>query len=145
METIMKIFKALIALSMTLVASSPALAMLTSDQMDQIDRMMASSGYYSSGSSNYGRLDKSTSSTSTIQASTGKNYAVVAVCDADCSDIDIRVTDKYGDVVGEDVDNTDMALILFRANYSGTYTLKTTMYNCQTSYCMYRTKTYIER
>lgn len=140
----MKIFKVFITLGTVLLGLPSALAMTTSDQIDQIDIMMANNGY-SSGSSNYGRLDKNTSTTSTLQASAGKNYFVVSVCDTDCRDIDVQVTDKYGDIVGKDADSTDMALVQFRANYSGTYTVKTTMYNCQTSYCMYRTKSYVDR
>lgn len=139
----MKILKTLITVAAVSLTLPSAFAMTTSEQIELVDDIMDNGGYYPFGNSHQGTLAQSASTTSNLQASAGKRYTVAAVCDTDCSDIDIRVTDKYGDIVGEDADATDQAVIQFKANYSGNYTIKTTMFNCEANYCFYRTKSYV--
>jgi|25_taG_2_1085351.scaffolds.fasta_scaffold00236_9 hypothetical protein len=142
----MKTLKTFVSILIVSLTMPSALALTTAEQIEAIDALMARSGYYPTQSNNYSsKLTKSSSANSTMQGSAGTTYAVAAVCDDDCGDIDVEVSDKYGDTVGKDNDSSYLAVTNFKANYSGNYTIKTTMYNCSTSYCIYRLKVYAQR
>lgn len=75
----------------------------------------------------------------------GREYGFLAVCDDDCSDLDVIVYDKNGDEVVRDFDDDDYPAVYFTAEYSGNYTVETIMRKCSTSVCAARTRGFVEQ
>lgn len=146
MENDMKIFKAFVAaLAVSMVVPS-ALGASTLEIADANDSVMAIGDYYPTGNGDLsGVIGADGTEKGTMYFSSNTSYAVTGVCDMDCSDIDVYIYDKYGDLVAEDADASDTAIATFRANYTGAYTVKTRMYKCSTSVCVYRVRSYVRR
>ncbi|NEP19825.1 MAG: hypothetical protein F6J97_23550 [Leptolyngbya sp. SIO4C1] len=68
--------------------------------------------------------------------SMGENHAFVAECDSDCADLDLRIYDEYGRLVGEDTTPDSYAEVLIRnIEANETYQVDITMYDCDAAYC----------
>ena len=63
-------------------------------------------------------------------------YRAVAVCDGDCSDVDLMVTDEAGEVLGMDVLDDDVPIVDFKTP-GGPVGLSVKMILCQTDVCYY--------
>ncbi|MEO1347867.1 MAG: hypothetical protein AAFW84_03575 [Cyanobacteria bacterium J06635_15] len=71
-----------------------------------------------------------------IDLSMGDNHAFVGECDSDCSDLDLRVYDDYGRLVGEDSTSDSYAEVYLSGVEVGeTYQVEITMYDCDAPYC----------
>jgi hypothetical protein len=73
----------------------------------------------------------------TVTLSAGFSYALFAVCDVDCSDIDLSLFDGMGDLIVEDTEIDDAPVIEFTVTGSGDFTLDVTMFECSTEPCYY--------
>jgi hypothetical protein len=67
----------------------------------------------------------------------GRQYLLVGVCDADCSDMDLRLTSPGGSVVAQDVETDDTPVLQFTAPASGSYRVRVMMATCTTNPCYY--------
>ncbi|WP_018632863.1 hypothetical protein [Neomegalonema perideroedes] len=65
----------------------------------------------------------------------GGRYAVVAVCDVDCSDVDLQVTDSAGSEAASDYSVSDTAFARFEASETGSFGIQVRMYGCQAPAC----------
>lgn len=65
----------------------------------------------------------------------GESYAVVAVCDLDCSDVDLQILDSSAEEAASDFGLSDTAIARFSVEESGSYTLQTRMYGCEAPAC----------
>ncbi len=73
----------------------------------------------------------------------GVNYFIPAVCDGDCSDMDLRIfsTDNTT-AVAEDTADDDVPMLNFTAPKSGRYMLAVDMAKCSASICYYGFRVY---
>lgn len=70
-------------------------------------------------------------------------YGGVAVCDFDCSDVDLAVYDARGDLVSDDVLEDDFPIVNFEvAEGGGTFTFEVRMVDCSTDTCGYGFRLY---
>lgn len=65
-------------------------------------------------------------------------YALVAVCDDDCDDLDLRVYDAGGREVGRDLASDDEPLVLTRPARSQRYSVAVIMASCDWNPCRYQ-------
>ncbi len=65
----------------------------------------------------------------------GGRYAVVAVCDVDCSDVDLQIVDAAGLEIGSDYSVSDTAFARFGAQETGSFGIQVRMYGCQAPAC----------
>lgn len=84
-----------------------------------------------------GRLDDSATDSWSFQLSAGTTYMVIGACDEDCSDLDIAVRDEAGDVVAQDNLDDDAPVVTFTPSRSGRFSIRTSMYECNASYCYF--------
>ncbi len=84
-----------------------------------------------------GALDASETEDVWIDLRGGSEYAIVAVCDNDCDDIDLYIYDEDGDEVDSDVSVDDVPVLEIRPRRAGEYRVKVRMYNCETEPCYY--------
>jgi hypothetical protein len=67
----------------------------------------------------------------------GATYAIVGVCDEDCSDIDLELYDNNGNSISVDRANDDYPIVRVTPAWTGQFNLEVDMYNCSASYCYY--------
>lgn len=68
----------------------------------------------------------------------GVRYTVVAVCDAECVDLDLRVHAPGGeDVLDEDVSTDDVPVLTFTATRDGPHPVSVIMSECRAEMCYF--------
>jgi len=69
-------------------------------------------------------------------------YAFTATCDNDCTDIDLKLFNRRGELQVEDTDPDDIPQIVFTPPASGTYRLSVVMFRCTIEPCRYDVNQY---
>ncbi|MFM2042731.1 MAG: hypothetical protein RLY86_1307 [Pseudomonadota bacterium] len=127
------------------VMAPPALAnnyeAVVRDQLTSAAQVLRAQGF-TLVDTHVDRMNANSTDSFTIALSKGVTYNVLAVCDQDCSDIDLQLVDSAGDVVEEDMTTDDIPMVLTRAVYTGEHTIKVQMYNCSNSPCFYGVAVY---
>jgi len=127
------------AFAETLEAPEPYMTQLT-------QQMVHYSQQYMSGkelsAAQTGALAQGGKDQLTIELDSGGSFSFLAVCDSDCSDIDLRVYDPSGNLVGEDVLLDDYPVVSFTAARSASYTVEVIMATCTQSPCFYAVGTF---
>ncbi len=72
----------------------------------------------------------------------GMDYQIHAVCDNDCRDIDMRVTDENNNEVGSDVSSSDRPTVQVVPRWTGTFNVHITMAQCAVAPCYFATQLY---
>lgn len=68
----------------------------------------------------------------------GRRYRIVAACDDECEDLDLRALAADGEaVLGEDVEADARPVLSFVADASGPHLLSVTMAGCKTGFCAF--------
>lgn len=67
----------------------------------------------------------------------GVSYAVVAACDEDCSDLDMRLLDPAGREVGSDVEPDDTPVIEIVSDKTGEFRVRIEMAECANAPCAF--------
>ncbi len=83
-----------------------------------------------------GGLSQGASAEFTLTMPAGKTGIVMAICDGDCSDLDLRVTSGSREV-GSDLEPDDAPMVMLE-NVSGRLTVKVEMAACSVAPCGYR-------
>lgn len=118
------------------------MASLTS-QLAQIETELGSRGYRASHEPTWGMLDSREAEDTLVSLKAGQSYAVVAVCDYDCDDIDLALYDRNGQTAEVDEDESDIAVVSYRPIASGDHTIRVRMYSCEVEPCGYGIKVYV--
>ena len=92
----------------------------------------------------YGRLEEGDDEELQMRVRAGQTYIFVGVCDENCSDLDIIVTDEDGDELESDVELDDTPMVMFEAKTSGTITVTVSMATCGDD-CHYGMGIYTDR
>lgn len=74
--------------------------------------------------------------------SKGQGYAFVAVGDDNANDVDLQLVDSNGDVVAEDNDTDESAVVTFSPRQKARYYARVVMYGCQAEECDYAVGVY---
>jgi hypothetical protein len=98
---------------------------------------MAAYGYTLMDVASTGLLNASDSTTVPLNLPNGYEYALMGVCDNDCSDLDLSVL-KSGIELAVDTSRDDWPVVGVTTTGSGGYEVKVTMYQCTTTNCGYQ-------
>jgi hypothetical protein len=115
-----------------LPASLPAL--VRTDLVRARERLLAQ-GYRAEGELLSGSLAPRATEPRTVTLQAGVRYAIVAVCDQACADIDLRILDASGAALAEDADIGDTAVLEFTARTTGAYRLEVILFDCREATC----------
>ncbi len=110
---------------------------LIQEQLKVAERLVAAEGYQPRQEHVVGSVELGETVTQSIRLGNGGNYMVIAVCDADCSDVDLAVYDSERKLVGSDNDESDVAIAQVATAAAGGFTAEVTMYSCAVSPCFY--------
>lgn len=106
-------------------------------QIEQVEEHLATSGYRLSDEAFTGSLNEGAHESIPLTLEPGREYMIVAVCDVDCSDIDLRLQDDTGNEVTADVELDDLPIVEAAPRESTTYSVQVIMANCTTEPCFY--------
>lgn len=73
----------------------------------------------------------------TLTLRAGTAYAIIAVCDNDCTDIDLRIYDENDKEIDSDVQDDDNPIVTVSPAADGKFRLKVIMAKCSTSPCFF--------
>lgn len=109
-------------------------------------KLLAGLGDYEQIYDNYinlmegGRVD-----TLKIPLDAGVNYAIIGVCDQDCTDLDFILYDDNGNQIGTDREVDNFPVVSANPRWSATFTLKVDMYQCRNAPCYFGVGVFGER
>lgn len=103
---------------------------------------MQRQGYLPTGGPMTGSLNDDADASVLVSLIAGVQYAIVGVCDNDCTDVDLQVFSGDNTKIGEDLDTDDTPVVVMRAAYSGQYRVRVMMATCNTSPCYYGVQVY---
>jgi hypothetical protein len=92
-------------------------------------------GYQAEGELLSGAVADDATDQRTISLEAGAQYAILAVCDEGCSDIDLRISDAADSTLAEDTRPDDTPVLEFTAPASGQYDLDLIMFTCRERSC----------
>jgi hypothetical protein len=130
-------FIALAAIAAALV-SAPAQAQeeIVTTQLDSAAVLMAGQGFTPADDAVRGALDDGEDEEFELELEAGTQYFVVGVCDGDCSDLDLVLTDSDGEEVEADREMDDVPMLAIEGQ-SGTFVLSVQMADCSADPCYY--------
>lgn len=67
----------------------------------------------------------------------GMNYAIIGVCDKDCTDLDIKLYDENDHLIASDTSDDDKPLVSVTPRWTGQFRILVSMYKCSSSPCYY--------
>ncbi|MCS7031269.1 MAG: hypothetical protein NZL92_07050 [Gloeomargarita sp. SKYG116] len=67
----------------------------------------------------------------------GIEYVIVAVCDQDCRDMDLRLYDENGYLIDEDVALDDIPIVTVIPRRTATFRIQAIMSHCAARNCVY--------
>lgn len=102
-----------------------------------VTNLLAQEGFSPSHDYEIGSLLDGTNDYLTLFLRGNKKYAIIAICDEDCKDIDIKVFDDNNNLVAIDEKKDATPIVTISPRWSGKFTIKVSMYNCIENYCYY--------
>jgi S1-C subfamily serine protease len=113
-------------------------------QIDQLEAMLVAEGATSgSRAVETGALGVGESTEITVRLEAGAAYALLGVCDVDCSDIDLGLYAPDGTLIDDDVRDSDLPYVVYVAATSGSYRIRVTMAHCDVAPCRYGVATFV--
>ncbi len=83
----------------------------------------------------YEYLDDSETDYFNLSLDSGLDYKIVAVCDEDCSDIDMWIYDSSGNLIDADELDDDTPIVDVTPRWDGKFKIKIKMYECTREPC----------
>jgi len=105
--------------------------------LDAFSEAVAEQGYTATGEDWVSALGASETEEQVVTLGGGADYAIVAVCDEDCDDMDLAVYDPNGNMVDEDVESDANPVLEINGARSGQYRVEVRMYQCSSEPCYY--------
>lgn len=90
----------------------------------------------------FGALEEDAKENYTLSVRRGGSYMIIGVCDNDCSDLDIRVYNTAGDLIGEDKLEDDAPIVELVPTASGRVRVEVEMYKCSEEPCYFAVEVY---
>ena len=92
-------------------------------------------GYTADREPMMGSLNNAANEGMMVNLQGGVRYAIVGVCDNDCTDVDLRIWAPDGAKLAEDILTDDTPVLEFTATVTGQYRLSVEMATCSTNPC----------
>lgn len=84
-----------------------------------------------------GKLAQGASAPYTMQLNAGNEYTIVALCDEDCLDINLSITDMYGNEIAADMKEDNYPLITLTPPFTGKFQANASIQNCSADFCYF--------
>ena len=105
--------------------------------LKRASKTLTDKGYEQTHDTQIGKLADDDNESFTLTLHSGTSYALVGVCDNDCTDLDLVLYDADDDQVDSDVATDDYPLVRVTPHETQRYRVKVIMATCKTSPCWY--------
>jgi hypothetical protein len=105
--------------------------------MRQVEDALAERGYHRTGEVRAGSLTQGERESISVTLRAGFDFAIVGLCDNDCSDLDLRLFNQSGAEVDADIETDDSPVVELTPRRSGPYRVEIVMVSCSASPCFY--------
>ncbi|HYK05461.1 MAG TPA: hypothetical protein VE974_27160 [Thermoanaerobaculia bacterium] len=106
-------------------------------QLSLVEATMEEHGFDKTHNFQVDALQSDGTDTFTVRLNDDVEYRIVAVCDHDCGDIDIRLFDENANEVAKDTENDDVPVVSITPRWTGRFKIHIRMYDCKVSPCFY--------
>jgi hypothetical protein len=137
-----------IALALTVGSAAPTAAQ-TGEYREQLDSQIRAAlalytdnGFTIYGGPFYGGLAEDETMSLTVTLIGGKKYVIGGVCDTDCSDLDLEVSNSNGASIGEDSADDDVPMVEVSPRATGPVTVTVKMFKCEAAPCFFAVEVY---
>jgi hypothetical protein len=110
---------------------------LTHRQMEQVISTAQRRGFALTSQYYRGSLDDGRITEVNVTLASNDEQMIAAVCDGDCSDIDLSVYETDGREIGSDRGNDDYPLVFVPTGHAGAHRVRVSMANCHVNPCRY--------
>ena len=117
-----------------LFLAAPAQSQVVQVQLDSATVLMASQGFAPIGFPANGSLDDGENATLELHLNEG-SYMIVGVCDQDCTDLDLVLTQQTGREVAADREMDDVPMLIAEIGTAGRHVLSVNMAGCSVEPC----------
>jgi hypothetical protein len=107
------------------------------DQLNRAGSFLSDNGYTMTHELKTGSLRDDASEFFSLELDAGKSYAVVGVCDGDCTDMDLQLFSPEGQQMSSDMKTDDVPIVEAHPTQTARYRVKVLMAACTTSPCFY--------
>ncbi|HYR07037.1 MAG TPA: hypothetical protein VEQ60_04700 [Longimicrobium sp.] len=127
--------------------STPAQAQpaIIASQLSNVDSIMESRGFVPADEAVLGTLAEGDDEEFELEFENGTDYVVWGVCDLECSDLDLVLTDASGNEVDADREMDDKPLLVRQDQPGGTFVLAVQMATCGSDECHYAVRVFRSR
>jgi hypothetical protein len=134
----------LVAVAALLVlAAAPAGAQnIIRVQLDSATAVVGRQNYQPYGTAESGNLARGRSSEFSVSLAPGK-YIIAAVCDGDCDDLDLYVSNTAGSVGSDELED-DVPMVEFTVEQAGLHTVRVSMAACSAEPCAWGAKIFAQ-
>ena len=135
---------ALAAVAAALVSAPAQAQNIITTQLDSAVVLMRGQGFTPADDPVLGTLAQGDDEEFELELEAGSQYFVVGVCDGDCSDLDLVLTDSDGDEVEADREMDDVPMLAIDGQ-SGNFVLTVQMATCGARECHYGVRVFRSR
>jgi len=142
----MKLSLIVLAAAAAAMFSSPAQAQpaIITTQLDSAVVLMRGNNFSPVDEPVTGTLPQGEDEEFELDLEEGSSYFVVGVCDGDCSDLDLVLTNRAGEEVESDREMDDVPMLAIEGQ-SGSFVLSVQMATCSSSQCHYGVRVFRSR
>jgi hypothetical protein len=127
--------------ALTLALAAPAQAneyeAVVRAQLEAVKAIGEGEGFRHAFDDHYDLLGNQASDEYSFELKSGREYFIAAVCDQDCSDLDLKLFDENDNVIAEDALVDDAPIVRVTPRWSGKFRLNVTMFDCGNAPCFY--------
>ena len=130
------------AAALAMLAAGPAAAQtgVVDQLLTRADNAYDQHGYAVAGWEKQSLLRNGAEESFSITLTGGTEYSLIGVCDADCENLDLYVTDDKGVEVTRDVEEDDFPVVYIKRG--GTFRVRAVMTKCTDAPCAFGIKAY---
>jgi hypothetical protein len=140
---------ALAALAAMTLAASPAAAQVPdpyarelAQRLSRAETVLVENGYARAAGPFAADLRGGDQRQFSLMMRAGQDYRVVGVCESRCRDLDLRVFDANGRLIGQDVLEDNVPVVHVRPRTTGRHTVEVTMVRCAQAPCWFAFNVY---
>lgn len=127
-----------------LLLATPAAAQSLDERMAYFDRGAEAAGFGFAAGPFGGSLGDDETTRFGFPIVPGADFSVVAVCDGDCSDLDLRAYDATGRLVVEDVTINALPEVVLSTTQNEIAFIEVVMANCSQAPCYWQAKAFFK-
>ncbi len=133
------VFRTLLACMLLFAGFGVSLAQdpIEEKQLIKVAQMFIDEGYEITHEVPFGSIAEGEDDTYSFELEKDVEYHIISACDEDCGDIDLYLLDENDNDIDSDVERDDRPMISVTPAWTGQFTLRVEMFNCEIEPCRF--------